>query len=137
MAERTAMVASPAATQPFGRMRLSSATDSPLSIKHSTWSDPTDPQCGWTLRMKSTRAFTNPNCVERRALARSKIDMNRVPVAPHGLILGEDGATASGKLFKWLPGPFPPVWGPTITKRHRCLNKIYTYTSYIETQILQ
>ena len=45
--------------------------------------------------------------------------MNRVPMAPHGLILGEDGATASGKLFKCLPGPFPPVWGPGGWKQGR------------------
>ena len=31
--------------------------------------------------------------------------MNRVPVARLGLILGEDGATASRKLFRYLPGP--------------------------------
>ncbi len=42
--------------------------------------------------------------------------MNGVPVAPHGLILGEDGATASGKLSKHLQAPFPPAWDPKITK---------------------
>ena len=35
----------------------------------------------------------------------SKIGLNRVPVARLGLILGEDGATASRKLFRYLPGP--------------------------------
>ena len=42
--------------------------------------------------------------------------MNGVPVAPHGLILGEDGATASRKLSKPLQAPFPPAWGPKIEK---------------------
>ena len=36
--------------------------------------------------------------------------MNRVPVARHGLILGEDEATASRKLFKHLPGPPAPIF---------------------------
>ena len=31
--------------------------------------------------------------------------MNGVPMAPHGLILGENEATSSRKLFKHLPGP--------------------------------
>ena len=35
--------------------------------------------------------------------------MNRVPVARHGLILSEDEATASRKLFKPLPGPPAPI----------------------------
>ena len=34
-----------------------------------------------------------------------KIGLNGVPVARLGLILGEDGATASRKLFRYLPGP--------------------------------
>ena len=42
--------------------------------------------------------------------------MNGVPVAPHGLILGEDGATASGKLSKHLQAPFPPAWDPKTSK---------------------
>jgi hypothetical protein len=36
--------------------------------------------------------------------------MNRVPVACHGLILGEDEATASRKLFKPLPCPAAPIF---------------------------
>ncbi len=42
--------------------------------------------------------------------------MNRVPVARLGPIFSQDGATASRKLFKCLPGPFPPVWAPKISK---------------------
>ena len=34
-----------------------------------------------------------------------KIGLNRVPVARLGLILGEDGATASRKLLRYLPDP--------------------------------
>ena len=45
-----------------------------------------------------------------------QIIMNGVPVAPHGPILGEDGATASRKLSEHLQAPFPPAWGPKITK---------------------
>ena len=41
--------------------------------------------------------------------------MNRVPVAHLGFILGEDGAAAS-RLFKYLPGLFPSVWGPKKSK---------------------
>ncbi len=41
-----------------------------------------------------------------------KIVMSGVPVAPHGLIFGEDEATASRKLFKHLPGPPGLVFGP-------------------------
>ena len=41
----------------------------------------------------------------------SKIGLNGFPVARLGLILGEDGATASRKLSKPLPPLFPPVWG--------------------------
>ena len=40
--------------------------------------------------------------------------MNGVPVAPHGLILGEDGATASRKLSKPLLPQFPPAWDSKI-----------------------
>ena len=36
------------------------------------------------------------------------MDVNGVPVAPHGLILGENEATPSRKLFKHLPGPPDP-----------------------------
>ncbi len=32
-----------------------------------------------------------------------KMSVNGVPVAPHGLILGENEATPSRKLFKHLP----------------------------------
>ena len=32
-------------------------------------------------------------------------DLNGVPVARLGLILGEDGATASRNLLRYLPGP--------------------------------
>ena len=44
-----------------------------------------------------------------------------VPVAPHGLILGEDEATPSSKLFKHLPGPLGSVFGPKIptTKKNK------------------
>ncbi len=38
--------------------------------------------------------------------------MNGVPMARHGLILGEDEATTSRKVFKHLPGPPGPVFGP-------------------------
>ena len=38
--------------------------------------------------------------------------MNGVPVARPGLILGEDEATPSKKLFKNLPGLPGPVFGP-------------------------
>ena len=41
--------------------------------------------------------------------------MNRVPVARLGPIFSQDGATLTRKLFKCLPGPFPPVWGPKIS----------------------
>ena len=37
-----------------------------------------------------------------------KIVMNGVPVAPHGLILGENEATPSRKFFKHIPGPQGP-----------------------------
>ena len=43
--------------------------------------------------------------------------VNGVPVAPHGLILGEDEATPSRKLFKHLPGPPGPVFGPKMTAK--------------------
>ena len=35
----------------------------------------------------------------------TKNGLNGVPVARLGLILGEDGATASRKLVRYLPGP--------------------------------
>ncbi len=41
-----------------------------------------------------------------------KIVMNGAPVARHGLILGEDEATTSRKVFKHLPGLPGPVFGP-------------------------
>ena len=40
-----------------------------------------------------------------------KIIMNGVPVARHGLILGEDEATTSRKVFKHLLGPPGPGFG--------------------------
>ncbi len=43
--------------------------------------------------------------------------MNGVPVARHGLILGEDEAAASRKLFKHLPGLVRVVLDPDITKK--------------------
>ncbi len=55
---------------------------------------------------------------------------NGVPVARHRPILRENGATASGKLFKHLPGPPGPVFGPktvskTRGKKHKnIVNKI-------------
>ena len=40
--------------------------------------------------------------------------INRVPMAPHGLILSEDGATASRMRFRWVLGlpdaNFRPFW---------------------------
>ena len=42
----------------------------------------------------------------------TKIGLNGVPVARLGLILGEDGATASRKLSKHVLPLFPPTWGP-------------------------
>ncbi len=41
---------------------------------------------------------------------------NWVATAPHGLILSQDGATASRKLSKHLQAPFPPAWGPKTSK---------------------
>ncbi len=37
-----------------------------------------------------------------------------VPAARHGLILVEDEAASSKKVFKHLPGPPGPVFGPKI-----------------------
>ena len=47
-----------------------------------------------------------------------KMCVNGVPVAPHGLILGENEATPSRKLFKHLPGPPGPVFGLIIRDAH-------------------
>ena len=41
--------------------------------------------------------------------------VNGVPVAPHGLILGENEATPSRKLFKYLLGLCEPISGPKST----------------------
>ena len=38
--------------------------------------------------------------------------MNEVPVARLGLILSQDGATLTRKLFKYFPAPFPPMFDP-------------------------
>ena len=43
--------------------------------------------------------------------------VNRAPVAPHGLILGENEAAPSRKLFKHLPGSPGPVFGPKTIKK--------------------
>ena len=40
-----------------------------------------------------------------------EIGLNGVPVARLGLILGEDGATASRKPLS-PPAPVPPTWDP-------------------------
>ena len=54
--------------------------------------------------------------------------VNGVPVAPHGLILGEDEATPSRKLFKHLPGPPGPVFGKQKYKKQRkSKNNVYLY----------
>ena len=56
--------------------------------------------------------------------------VNGVPVAPHGLILGEDEATPSRKVFKYLPGPLGPVFGPKIIKnRNSKKNSIFIYVN--------
>ncbi len=46
-----------------------------------------------------------------------KMVMNGVPVARHGLILGEDEATTYRKVFKHIPGPPGPVFGPKTDPR--------------------
>ncbi len=43
---------------------------------------------------------------------------NGVPVARHRPILRENEGTASGKLFKHLPGPPGPVFGPKTAKNN-------------------
>ena len=45
-----------------------------------------------------------------------KMDVNRVAVARHGLILSQDGATASRKLFKGLRGLFYIIFWLKLTK---------------------
>ncbi len=42
---------------------------------------------------------------------------NQVPMAHHGLILGEDRATASGKLFNASQARFRPSGAPTNQKK--------------------
>ncbi len=49
--------------------------------------------------------------------------VNGAPVAPHGLILGENEATPSRKLSKHLPGLPGPVSGPTMTAKIQLINK--------------
>ena len=49
----------------------------------------------------------------------TKNGLNGVPVARLGPIFSQDGATLTRKLFKSLPGPFPPVWDPKISKKRR------------------
>ena len=44
------------------------------------------------------------------------MDVNRVAVACHGLILSQDGATASRMLFKGLRGLFYLIFGLKISK---------------------
>ncbi len=38
--------------------------------------------------------------------------LNGVPMVRHGLVLGEDEAATTRKLFKHLPGPPGPIFGP-------------------------
>ena len=42
--------------------------------------------------------------------------INGVAMAPHGLILSQDGATASRNLFKYLPDSPEAIFGPKIKK---------------------
>ena len=69
-------------------------------------------------------------------------------MAPHGLILGEDEATPSRKLFKHLPGPPEIIFGPKMaatienpkdprpdarfgaSKNHKILTKLISYKRY-------
>ena len=53
----------------------------------------------------------------------TKNGLNGVPVARLGLILGEDGATASRKLLRHLPGPKNKT------------THIYIYSFYFELSI--
>ncbi len=49
--------------------------------------------------------------------------MKGVPVARHGLILGENEATPSKKFFKPLPGPPRPVFDPKTASKIKTLQK--------------
>ncbi len=49
--------------------------------------------------------------------------MNGVPVARHGPILRKSEATPSGKLFKHLPGPPAPVFGPKRAQQSKLKQK--------------
>ena len=49
----------------------------------------------------------------------TKNGLNGVPVARLGLILGEDGATASRKLLRYLPGPKNHSTNQTYIKNSR------------------
>ena len=55
-----------------------------------------------------------PELIDRATLGglgNRRIDMNGVAVARHGLILSQDGATASRMLFKGLWGLFYLIFG--------------------------
>ena len=48
--------------------------------------------------------------------------LNGVPMARHGLILSQDGATNLRNLFKYLPAPRDTIFGPKITKKNSKFN---------------
>ena len=50
------------------------------------------------------------------------IGVNGTAVAPHGLILGEDEATPSRTVFKYLPGPPGPVFHPKMVPKTKTKN---------------
>ena len=52
----------------------------------------------------------------RNLTFKHKNDLNGVAMAPHGLILSQDGATAFRNLFKYLLGPPEAIFGPKINK---------------------
>ena len=56
-----------------------------------------------------------------------KNDLNGVAMAPHGFILGQDGATASRNLFKYLPGPPEAIFGPKIKKKEILKSTPHSY----------
>ena len=62
-------------------------------------------------KIKKWTGWTQNRCPEF-----IKMGVNGTAVAPHGLILGEDEATPSRKVFKYLPGPF---WGQKRPQRSR------------------
>ena len=47
--------------------------------------------------------------------------MNGVAMARHGLILSQDGATDSRKVFKYLPGLRDTILRPKMTKKTKIL----------------